>query len=69
MSYLDIYSLNIEEVFKKIIINKDFSDHPNYINLITYMISLRPDLINQIDPNNDDENNHLPELIILIKKK
>jgi hypothetical protein len=28
------------------------------------MISLRPDLINQIDPNNDDENNHLPELII-----
>lgn len=28
------------------------------------MISIRPDLINQIDPNNDDENNHLPELII-----
>ena len=69
MSDLDIYSLNIEEVFKKIIINKDFSDDPNYINLITYMISLRPDLIDQIDPNNDDENNNLPELINLIKKK
>jgi len=55
---------NIEEIFKKIIKNKDYLENSKYINLIINMISLRPNLIDQIIPSDSVFNEHLPSIII-----
>ena len=48
----------IDILFKQI--NKDYIKHQKYKDLVIYLIGLRPDLINQIDSNNE----YLPDIII-----